>query len=108
MLEGAVGRAANGQFYEVVVEHMLHQLLSPEDGDAARILHRFEVDRQRLAAVVEKALQRMRTGNAGRPVFSETVFQWFEDAWLFASVELGAVQLRTGALLSMLIARPEK
>ncbi|HZN95748.1 MAG TPA: AAA family ATPase, partial [Myxococcales bacterium] len=108
MLEGAVGRAANGQFYEVVVEHVLHQFLSSEDGDAARILHRFEVDRQRLSALVERIFQRMRTGNAGRPVFSETVFQWFEDAWLFASVELGAVQLRTGALLAMLIARPEK
>jgi len=108
MLEGAVGRAANGQFYEVVVEHVLDQILGPDDGDGARLLHRFDVDRERFRGQVNRVLQRMRTGNAGRPVFSETVFQLFEDAWLFASVELGAVTLRSGALLTMLIARPEK
>src|SRR6185436_2937588 len=82
--------------------------LGPEDGDGARILHRFDVDRERFRGQVNRVLQHMRTGNAGRPVFSETVFQWFEDAWLFASVELGAVQLRSGALLAELIARPDR
>ena len=102
-----MGRAANGQYYEIVVEHLLQQMLASEDGDAARILHRFEVDRQRLASQLDRILQRMRTGNAGRPVFSESVFLWFEEAWLLASVEFGAVQLRTGALLTQLIARPD-
>ncbi len=87
---------------------MLLQLLLPEDGDVARLLHRFEVDRQRFSAQVERMLQRQRTGNPGRPVFSESLWQWFEDAWLYASVELGATSLRTGALLVQLVAKHER
>nr|WP_198316878.1 type VI secretion system ATPase TssH [Cystobacter fuscus] len=104
-LEAAVARASSGRFYEIVVEHMLAQLLEPEDSDVARLLHHFQVDRLRLAASVERALQGLRSGNAGRPVFSESLFQWFEDAWLMASVEQGAVRLRSGVLFAQFVAR---
>jgi len=103
LLESAVSRASEGQYYEVVVEHMLLPMLEPEDGDAALLLKHFGVDRGRLAIQVERALTRMRTGNSGRPVFSETLFKWFEDAWLLASLEYGATRLRTGVLLAQII-----
>lgn len=104
-LEAAVARASSGRFYEIVVEHMLAQLLEPEDSDVARLLQHFQVDRRRLATSVERALQGLRSGNAGRPVFSESLFQWFEDAWLTASVEHGATRLRSGALFAQFVAR---
>ncbi len=107
-LEAAVGRAAGSGVHEIVVEHLLAQLLEPEDGDVARILHEASVDRQKLHARVERELQRLKTGNAGRPVISESVFNWIEDAWLLASVELGATSLRTGHLLLQLVARPDR
>ncbi|MFL5400452.1 MAG: type VI secretion system ATPase TssH, partial [Myxococcales bacterium] len=66
------------------------------------------VDRSRLLARVEKEVQRQRTGNTGRPVISELVFSFLEDAWLTASVELGASHLRTGHLLLQLVARPDR
>jgi type VI secretion system protein VasG len=105
LLEAAVARASSGRFYEIVVEHLLAQMLEPEDSDAARLLQHFQVDRLRLASSVERALQGLRTGNAGRPVFSESLFQWFEDAWLMASVEQGATRLRSGALFAQFVAR---
>ncbi|MFO0634395.1 MAG: type VI secretion system ATPase TssH [Nannocystaceae bacterium] len=98
-LEGVVERAATGRFYEITPEHMLHGLLQVEDGDAAAILQFFRKDRLRIAAAVERALQKLRTGNAGRPVFSESLFTWFENAWVGASLERNAVQLRSGDLL---------
>ncbi|WP_375773799.1 type VI secretion system ATPase TssH [Archangium gephyra] len=104
-LEAAVARASSGRFYEIVVEHMLAQMLEPEDSDVARLLQHFQVDRRRLATSVERALQGLRSGNAGRPVFSESLFQWFEDAWLMASVEQGATRLRSGALFAQFVAR---
>jgi type VI secretion system protein VasG len=104
-LEAAVARASSGRFYEIVPEHMLAQLLEPEDSDVARLLQHFQVDRRRLASSMDKALQGLRSGNAGRPVFSETLFQWFEDAWLMASVEQGATRLRSGALFAQFITR---
>jgi type VI secretion system protein VasG len=107
-LEAAVGRAASGGYYEIAVEHLLAQLLEPEEGDVARILHDAGADRQKLHARVERELQRMKTGNPGRPVISENVFNWLEDAWLSASVELGAPCLRSGHLLLQVVARPDR
>ena len=107
-LEAAVGRAAGAGAHEIVVEHLLVQLLEPDEGDVARIFHNWNVDRKKLAQRVERELQRMRTGNPGRPVISENVFNWLEDAWLLASVELGATSLRTGHLLLQLVAKPDR
>jgi type VI secretion system protein VasG len=108
LLEASVGKAATGGFYEITVEHLLAALLEPDEGDVARVFHNWNVDRKRLATRVEKDLQRQKTGNAGRPVISELVFSWLEDAWLTASVELGATHLRTGHLLLQLVARPDR
>ncbi len=107
-LEAAVGRAAGAGAHEIVVEHLLVQLLEPDEGDVARLFHNWNVDRKKLAARVDRELQRMRTGNPGRPVISENVFNWLEDAWLLASVELGATSLRTAHLLLQLVARPDR
>jgi type VI secretion system protein VasG len=98
MLEAAVGRAATGNFYEIVCEHLLNAMCEPEDGDVARILAHFNKDRARVKAGLERGLGRLRNGNSGRPVFSETLFKWIENAWVFASIEQGAVRLRSGAL----------
>ncbi|MFP2931039.1 AAA family ATPase [Pyxidicoccus sp. 3LG] len=84
---------------------MLVQMLEAEDSDVARILQQFGVDRRHLLASLERALQGLRAGNAGRPVFSETLFQWFEEAWLLASVEQGATRLRSGLLFAQFVTR---
>ncbi len=91
------------------MEHVLAAMLDgPDEGDVARILARFGRDRTRLRDSVERTLQRMKTGNAGRPVFSESLFAWFENAWLLASIDAGAARLRTGALLAELVARSDR
>ena len=108
LLEASVGRASNSRAYEIVVEHLLSTMLEDEKGDAARLLHQHEVDRNRLLSHVERVLNGLRTGNAGRPVFSESLFQWIEDDWVVASVDWGAVRLRSGFLLAQLVLRPGK
>src|SRR4051812_28497572 len=108
LLEAAVGKAATGGFYEITVEHLLAAMLEPDEGDVARVFHNWNVDRKRLFGRVAKDLQRQRTGNTGRPVIPELVFSWLEDAWLTASVDLGATHLRTGHLLLQLVARPDR
>ncbi len=108
LLEAAVGRAASGGYDEIAVEHLLATLLEPDEGDVARILHNWSVDRKRLSARAERDLQRLKTGHAGRPVISERIFTWLEDAWLTASVDLGATSLRTGHLFYQLASRPDR
>ena len=105
-LEAAVLRAANGRCYEIVVEHMLLELLQSETGDAARILHQYGQDRGRLISRVQRALEGLRTGNAGKPVFSATLFQWFEDAWTVASLEQDANRIRSGSLIQQFVMNP--
>ncbi|MET0341194.1 MAG: type VI secretion system ATPase TssH [Polyangiales bacterium] len=99
-LEAAVGRASSGQYYEIVPEHLLLTLLARDDGEAALLLAQHGCDRDALLLEIERALTRMRTGNAGRPMFARTLFDWLEDAWLLTSVEHGATALRSGALLA--------
>jgi type VI secretion system protein VasG len=105
-LEGAVSRAGNQRAYEVTVEHMLLELADKEDGDIARILYQYEQDRGKLVARLHKILDRMRTGNAGKPMFSESLFQWFEEAWTVSSLETDSNKLRTGALVAQFISNP--
>jgi hypothetical protein len=108
MLEGAVGHAASGQYYEITCEHLLLKVLESADGDAELLLTHFGQRRLAVAQRVQRALERMKTGNAGRPVFSESLFQWMEDAWVVASLNYGATQLRSGHLLLQFIDRPSR
>ncbi|HLT36821.1 MAG TPA: AAA family ATPase, partial [Enhygromyxa sp.] len=108
MLEAAVGRAAQGRFYEIVPEHLLHGIVGQEDGDAAEILKHFGQDRTRLIGRITRTLEGMKTGNAGRPVFAESLFQWIEDSWTLASLLYGVTRLRTGHLLLQFIERSSR
>jgi type VI secretion system protein VasG len=98
-LEGAVGRAAGGQFYEIVPEHLLAVMLAEDGTDARALLTHAGQDVERLRQRLQRTLDQLRTGNAGRPVFSESVFQWIEDTWVVASLQYGATEIRTGHLL---------
>jgi type VI secretion system protein VasG len=108
LLEEGVSRAASTRCYEIIVEHLLTVMLEQEHGDSALLLQHHGIDRLKLKAHVDRVLTSLRTGNAGRPVFSESLFQWMEDAWVVASVEGGAVRLRSGYLLAQLVLRPGK
>ena len=94
VLEEVVNQAASGRFYEIGPENLLLGLVSLEDGDVGHILHYFRKDPSKIVAEVERVLQMMRTGNQGKPTFSATLWKWIEDAWVIASLERSAVQLR--------------
>jgi type VI secretion system protein VasG len=99
LMEAAVADAAGRRFFEIVPEHLLAAMLAAEATDARALLGHAEVDLPRLRGRVGRALELMRTGNQGRPVLSESLFQWLEDAWLLASLHFGASELRSGHLL---------
>lgn len=97
-LNQAVDLGASGRFYEIGVEHLLQAIIEIEDGDVFHILRFFGKEPTRLLASVERALQMMRTGNQGKPTLSGSLFKWMESAWMFASLEKQAVQIRSGDL----------
>ncbi len=106
LLEAAIGRAAASQHYEVTIEHMLAQMIAPDDGDVAAIYLHYGRNRKPLQNRVDKILQHMKSGNSSRPVFSGSLWKWVQDAWIHGSLEQGATLIRTGHLFYCLIRYP--
>lgn len=104
-LEAAAGLTLARSHYEISIEHYLHRLLDDGQGDVALILRHFDIDSLRLAAQLDDALSRLKSGNPGRPVFAGLLTEWVQDAWLTASVTLGRSRIRGGALLLALLKR---
>ncbi len=105
-LEGAAGMCVSRSHYEVTVEHFLARLLEEPGSDLELILRCFRVERAGVARALERSIEQLRSGNTGKPVFSPTVMQWCQDAWLVSSIDLAQGRTRSGALLAALLARP--
>jgi type VI secretion system protein VasG len=103
-LEAAAGLTVSRTHYNVEIEHWLLRLADPADGDIAAILRHYEVDQSRLLIDLNRALDKMTTGNARNPTLSPEVVELVKQAWLLASVEQGLVRLRSGHLLWALLA----
>ncbi len=106
LLEAAVGRAVSGQFYEITVEHLLQAILESPDSDASKMIKQYGQDPAKLGDRVQRALEKQRSGNPGRPTLSENLTQWFEEAWLLGSLIFGHVKLHTAVLVIQLSERP--
>lgn len=105
-LEGAAGLCVSRTHYEVTVEHLLARLLEDPQGDLPLILRHFDIDPAAVIRGVVQTIERLSTGNGGKPVFSPVLIQWFQDAWLISSIDLADDRIRSGALLAALLAKP--
>ncbi len=107
-LEAAAGLCVSRTHYEVTVEHVLAVLVEDGTADVGPILKHFEIEASQLLRALQRVLESQRSGNTGRPVFSPTLVNWFQDAWLYASVEFGETSVRSGILLHTLARRGER
>jgi type VI secretion system protein VasG len=105
-LEGAAGLCVSRTHYEVTVEHMFAKLLEEPHGDLQLILRHFEIDPATVQQKLEQTIEEFHSGNTGKPVFSPLLIQWCQDAWLISSIDLSQKQIRSGALLAALLAKP--
>lgn len=103
-LEAAAGLCLSRTNYDVEVEHLLLKLLETNDTDLDQLLRHFEIDRARLTADVQRALDRLKTGNARTPALSPRLPRLFGEAWLAASIDYDATKIRSGHLLLALLA----
>ena len=105
-LEGAAGLCVSRTHYEVTVEHLFAKLLEEAQSDVPLILRQFDMDTGRMKKAVDQTIEEFRTGNAAKPVFSPLLLEWFQEAWLIASVDLEDNRIRSGALLLAFLAKP--
>jgi type VI secretion system protein VasG len=106
-LESAAGLCLSRTNYDVDVEHFFTKLLEAQDTDIARILRYYEVDFARLAKDLTRALDELKTGNARTPALSPRMPKLIQEAWLLASIEYGAEQVRSGHLLLAMLTNDE-
>src|SRR5262245_32482955 len=106
-LEAAAGLCLSRTNYDVEVEHVLMKLAEAHDTDLSPIIRHFEIDAARLTRDITGALDRLKTGNSRTPALSPRLPRWIQDAWLIASIEFQAGQIRSGHLLLVLLANED-
>ncbi len=102
-LEAAVGLTLSRSNFNVEIEHWLVKLIEPPNTDIAAILRQYEVDTSRLLANLTRVLDRLKTGNARSPSLSPHLISLAREAWVLASLEYAAPQVRTGHLIAALL-----
>ncbi len=103
-LEAAAGLTLSRSHYNVEIEHLLLKLVETPGSDIATILHKQGVDAGQVAAQLNRALDKLRTGNARAPSLSPDIVNWLREAWLIASLEAGVNHIRSGHMLAALLA----
>ena len=88
LLEAAAGLCLGRTHYDVEIEHFLMKALDTTDSDFALLLKHFGVDRSRLATDLQKALDRLKSGNARTPSLSPHLVQLLTDAWTNAKARV--------------------
>lgn len=107
-LEAGVVQCVNARHYEVTLEHVMLALLDNADSDLAFLVSHYDLDPARLKQTLQRGLEDLRTGNAGKPTFSPTMLEWMQDAWTIGSVEYGHQKIRSGVLFMLLVRSPTK
>jgi type VI secretion system protein VasG len=103
-LEAAAGLTLSRTHYNVEIEHWLLQLAGDAGSDVSAILRHYEIDAGRLQADLNRALDRMKTGNGRAPGLSPDIVELAKQAWLLASIEHGLARAQSGHLLWALLA----
>ena len=102
-MEAAANVALSRTHFEVDIEHVLIELLERGDSDLNAILNAYDIDPRKLEQDLRNSLGQFRTGNTRNPVLSRAIPRWLESAWLRASVDYGAPELRSAYLLLSLL-----
>jgi len=105
-MEAAAGLCVSRSHYEVTVEHALLKMIEYPEHDVQIILHHYGVDPSRVQKVLQVAIEKFKSGNAGKPVFSPMLIDWMKDSWLLSSIELNLAKIRSGSMLATLVHNP--
>lgn len=98
-LQAAAGLCLSRTNPSVEIEHWLSKLAEAPDTDLTRIFRHFEVDPARLQRDLTHAIDQFKTGNARTPTLALSIDQLIREAWVLASVQYQARQVRSGVIL---------
>ena len=104
-VEQGAGLCLSRTHYEIAPEHVLLSLLDHPDADVAKILAAEGIEAGLLRRELSGALDDLRAGNSGRPVFSPLLIELLQDAHLIASLNRNEPHTRSGVLLLAFVNR---
>ncbi len=107
-LERAANLCMQQGNYEVTVAHFLHALLAQPASDASKMLTAQGIDADDLRALVARSFEQMKRGAGTLPSMSPMVLELMQEAYLIAAGELEEDEIRTGAVLIAVAARPDR
>ncbi|MHC5081471.1 MAG: type VI secretion system ATPase TssH [Planctomycetota bacterium] len=105
-LESAAGLCVSRTHYEVTIEHCLHVMIEDPGADLQLICRHFGVDHGRVLKAISRSIEVLKSGNAGRPVFSPLLVEWFRQGWLIGTLNHGLTEIRSGILLLVILENP--
>ena len=104
-VEQGAGLCLSRTHYEITPEHLLVSLLDLPDSDVVKILAAEGIDPGQVRRELSGALDDLRSGNGGRPVFSPLLVELLQDAHLIASLNRNEPHTRSGIFLLAFVNR---
>ncbi len=102
-LEGAAGLCMSRTHFHVEIEHWLLKLLEDSKSDLPIVFKQYSLDANKVVRELEKALGQFKTGNGRAPDLTVELLDAVREAWVFASLDLGAAKVRSAAVLYALL-----
>ncbi|MBW2279040.1 MAG: AAA family ATPase, partial [Deltaproteobacteria bacterium] len=106
LLDQAAGFCLTRTHYQITIEHILLKAIEDGTGDVLEILRHFDVDPGKFERLLLEDVSKFKSGNSGRPAFSESMLEMVEQAWTLASINLNESRIRSGHLLLALVSQP--
>jgi type VI secretion system protein VasG len=102
-LESSANLALARTHHEVDLEHVLLELIGRPESEAVTFLRLNGADIPKLEKALRDGLGSLKTGNTRNPVLSVRIVRWVETAWMLASVDFGATQVRSAFLMLAMV-----
>ena len=106
-LEGAAGLCLSRTNYNVEIEHFLMKLLDASGADFALIARHFGIDKSRVAAELNRSLDKLKSGSARNPAIGESVVKMLKEGWMAGSLDFNDDTVRTGYCILALVSVEE-
>ncbi len=102
-LEEAAGLCLTRTHYYVELEHWLIKLFEQSAIDCDLIAVHFNLDAGQIIQEFNHSLEQQKTGNSRPPALSQIIVDLITRAWLVATLEFGAQNIRSGHLIYALL-----
>ena len=93
--------------YDVEMAHWISRLLEIENTDFHRVLRHYGINVDDVTKDVAVTLGKLDIGNSDKNAISKRIYEWIQEAWVLASINYGAANVRSGHLILALVNNEE-